>query len=159
MSRLPLQLKMNTPSDQTMMSSNEAPHPQEPNVVKKPRKKKVQASQVSPSQAPTQELSDPDGSPVGCFGLLKKISCTLHCGGTTCSVKETASGGTSYDPLSSSSTETSSEPLPVIEKKRKRAVRTGSSRSSQSSERPKKRARPSRAKAAVPVDNHVHSTH
>ena len=147
---------MDTSSDKTMVSLNEPPEPKEP------RKKRARSShppKVSISQEPAQESSDPDGSPVGCFGLLKKISCTLHCGGTTCSVKETATGGSAYDPLSLSSTETSTEALPVIEKKRKRAVRTGSVRSSQSSEGPKKRARLSRAKSSVPVDNHVHSAH
>lgn len=145
---------MDTSSDKTMVSLNEPPEPKEPS---KKRARSSRPSKVSISQKPAQESSDPDVSPVGCFGLLKKISCTLHCGGTTCSVKETATGGSAYESLSS--TETSTEALPVIEKKRKRAVRTGSVRSSQSSEGPKKRARLSRAKSSVPVDNHVHSAH
>lgn len=34
-------------------------------------------------------LNQSDEDTPGCLGLLKKISCTLHCGGSTCSIKET----------------------------------------------------------------------
>ena len=46
-------------------------------------------------------VNDEDASTVGCLSFLKKISCTLSCGGTTCSIKET-------EPLSSSSSTGSS---------------------------------------------------
>ena len=52
-------------------------------------------------QDPVNDKDDEDASTVGCLSFLKKISCTLSCGGTTCSVKET-------EPLSSSSSTGSS---------------------------------------------------
>ena len=35
------------------------------------------------------EDTDSDPADQGCFGLLKKLSCSLQCGGTSCSIKET----------------------------------------------------------------------
>ena len=52
-------------------------------------------------QDPVNDKDDEEASTVGCLSFLKKISCTLSCGGTTCSVKET-------EPLSSSSSTGSS---------------------------------------------------
>ena len=55
---------------------------------------------------------------VGCFDLLKKISCTLSCGGTTCSIKET-----DPDCSLSSSAESSASSSPKLGASRSRSVR------------------------------------
>jgi hypothetical protein len=59
----------------------------------------------------TKAASDSDED-VGCMALLKKISCTLQCGGSTCSIKETEHTSGSNTP--SVSPTVSMESLPVI---------------------------------------------
>ena len=49
----------------------------------------------------TEEDSPRDSDDVGCLSFLKRITCTLSCGGTTCSIKET-------EPVTSSSSESES---------------------------------------------------
>ena len=48
-----------------------------------------------------EEDSPRDSDDVGCLSFLKRITCTLSCGGTTCSIKET-------EPVTSSSSESES---------------------------------------------------
>jgi hypothetical protein len=152
--------KMVVSSDQEMKDTLDPPPKQEETKTKK--KTRATKSTQQDKSVPTQDWSDPDNSPVGCFGLLKQISCTLHCGGTTCSVKETSPDGIGSS--SPTETEASVESLMAVksrDKKRKRTIKTAAARSSASSERPpKKRARTSCVKKSPsPKNDHVHSTH
>ena len=54
--------------------------PRKQNRKSKPRRK---ASRHYPRN------TDSDSADQGCFGILKKLSCSLQCGGTSCSIKET----------------------------------------------------------------------
>ena len=51
-----------------------------------------QSRKSKPRQKATRHYpgdTDSDPADQGCFGLLKKLSCSLQCGGTSCSIKET----------------------------------------------------------------------
>lgn len=67
------------------------------------------------------EDRDSDGSgkhPTGCFGMLKKFSITLQCGGTSCSLKDTVHSdvSSSSSPAVSPTASTLSPPLtPPVE--------------------------------------------
>ena len=58
----------------------------------------VSAAKSTRSQRKRKKSTSPPVE-VGCFDLLKKLSCSVHCGGKTLSIKETM-------PPSSSSSET-----------------------------------------------------
>lgn len=53
---------------------------------------KTQTTKDNKTKNPKQDsgyISDDEDIPSGCLGILKKMSCTLQCGGTSCTVKET----------------------------------------------------------------------
>jgi len=52
----------------------------------------------------------------GCLGVLKKLTCSLQCGGTSCSIKETEQLSTSSP--SASSCESLSPPVKMSRKRR-----------------------------------------
>jgi len=63
-----------------------------------------------------------DYAKLGCLALLRKLTCSLQCGGTSCSVKETEqqSGSTSPSVSASSSLESVAVEQPSAVKSRKR---------------------------------------
>jgi len=83
--------------------------------VTKPRRK----SKTS-KETPTSDEDNP-----GCLGLLKKISCTLHCGGSSCSIKETeqmTSASSSSSPSEASSCESLNNTKKTKARTRKRRI-------------------------------------
>ena len=71
------------------------------------------------------EDTDSDPADQGCFGLLKKLSCSLQCGGTSCSIKETEpidSGSSVTLSSSSSSSPNDSQSVPPTGPTKKRAA-------------------------------------
>ena len=56
--------------------------------------------------------TDSDAADQGCLGLLKKLSCSLQCGGNSCSIKETESTSPSDTVSSSSSSLGDSQSVP-----------------------------------------------
>jgi hypothetical protein len=93
----------------------------------------------------------------GCLGLLKKISCTLHCGGSTCSIKETEQLSTSPSVESCESCESLQKQSKVKARPRKRKLSSKSPsvvsenpETIQDIATPKKRVRRSPKKKHVP---------
>lgn len=58
-----------------------------------------------PNRKQSNKLDHSDEETPGCLGLLKKISCTLQCGGSTCSIKETEQLSSSSPSVSSCESE------------------------------------------------------
>ena len=61
--------------------------PHSDKIALQKQSKKSKPRQKAPKHYPGNTDSPPADQ--GCFGLLKKLSCTLQCGGTSCSIKET----------------------------------------------------------------------
>jgi len=76
-----------------------------------PRRQRVKKAVKEPRE---REEEDP-----GCLALLKKISCSLQCGGTTCSIKETEQVSASSLSASSCESLTSVEPKKPSARKRR----------------------------------------
>lgn len=73
----------------------------------------VEQNPIKLKHKKSNQLDQSDEDNPGCLGLLKKISCTLQCGGSTCSIKETEN-------ISSSPTESSCESVKPPEKPKAR---------------------------------------
>ena len=85
-------------------------HPAESKPFGQSQRRRSQRRRYRHSRSQSPIGGSPD---LGCFGLLKKISCSLQCGGTTCSVKETLSPSSSSASCSNSPLSTGS-PTPAL---------------------------------------------
>lgn len=74
-----------------------------------PKRQRVKAQKSSPNEAEQP----------GCLALLKKISCSLQCGTTSCSIKETEQVSSSSPSASSCESVASVEPKRATARKRR----------------------------------------
>lgn len=82
--------------NETQQTSLSLPPDQPPEVDTTPKKKQKKRKRRDKAGS-----ASPD-APIGCLDVLKKISCTLACGGTVCSVQEQDTGSVTTDETSSS---------------------------------------------------------
>ena len=68
-------------------ASSEPPVPKKAKAPRN-RSKKKKEEESKRSEEQDSNGSSPDG-PSGCFGMLKRFTCSLQCGKTTCSLQET----------------------------------------------------------------------
>ncbi len=108
-----------------------------PVSVEKHVKRVYQTKPKKPTPARDTEPKDidsDDSKDHGCLAILKKLSCTLQCGGTTCSVKETEHNSLSPSPtssLASPSSSSSYESLALDQKKKRKPSGRGRKRQPQ----------------------------